>query len=402
MRTRAVRSSSRRQKNSVRHAIAETRQESAPDHVLHLQRLRAYDPGRARGYVLQLQRQYGNQYVQRVIDTSKGGPAAQVQPFNLGGMMGGAMNAAGQAVGAASGALDPVAAFEKVLIMAEVPVEEMKTILLKLNMTLADLAKDPMAFISNLLKALKTGFGEFFGNIREHVVNGMVEWMGNSLEDAGIQMPDDFDLKGIFMISAQVLSITGGNVREKLGNVLGGTPTAFVEQVWGRMSGIANQGPAGIWELCKGQLTPVVRSLREALLEFAVSQPLTKGMEWMGEALNPAGGMVMAVKAIYQALKFVYDLSMGIGDKLLVPYWNAIRAAVTDGGGSAVAMLVEVLKKSTGAVINLFQHLLGLGEIDDKIKEIIMRFRSLIEAAIERSLSGVKHTYRHLLDRMPH
>lgn len=402
MRTRAVRSSSRRQKNSVRHAIAENRQETAPDHVLHLQRLRAYDPGRARGYVLQLQRQYGNQYVQRVIDTSKGGPAAQVQPFSLGGLVGGAMNAAGQVAENASSALDPVAAFEKVLIMAEVPVEEMKTILLKLNMTLADLANDPMGFTMNLIKALKTGFGAFFGNIREHLVGGMVEWLGNSLEDAGIKMPDDFDLKGLFMISAQVLGITGGHVREKLGNVLGGTPTAFVEQVWGRMSGIANQGPAGVWELCKGQLTPVMRSLREALMEFAISQPLTKGMEWMGEALNPTGGIVMAVKAVYQALKFVYDLSMGLSDKLLVPFWNAIRSAVVDGGGSAVAMLVDVLKKSVGGVINLFQHLLGLGEIADKIKEIIVRFKSLIESAIERSLGGVKHTYRHLLDRMPH
>lgn len=391
MRTRAVRAASRRQKNSVRHAIAETQQETAADHVLHLKRLKAYDPGRARGYVIQLQRQYGNQYVQRVIDVSKGGAAAQ--PL-LGGMKG--------MLGGASSSFSPEVALEKALILAEVPVEEMKTILARMGMSLADIATNPLGFMRNLLGTLRLAFGQFFGNIRENMVGGMVEWLAGSLEESGVKMPDDFDFKGIFMVAAQVMNITAGTVRGKLGNVLGGTPTAFIEQVWGRMQGGLNDGPAGIWNLAKGQLMPVMRSMREILMEFAISQPLTKGMEWMGENLNPQGPMPNFFHALYHGIKLVGDMALGINDKLLAPFINAIKMGVTGSVSSAAVMLEEVMKKSVGLIINLFAQILELGEMADKIKEIILRFRSQIEAAIERSLSGVKHTYRHLLDKLPH
>ncbi|NTU64346.1 MAG: DUF4157 domain-containing protein, partial [Chloroflexi bacterium] len=72
---------------------------------------------------------------------------------------------------------------------------------------------DPIRFVGNLVRAGVQGFRQFSGNIRTHLVNGLVGWLTGALSGAGLTLPATWDLRGILSLVLQILGLTWQNIR---------------------------------------------------------------------------------------------------------------------------------------------------------------------------------------------
>ena len=96
--------------------------------------------------------------------------------------------------------------------------------------------QDPIGFLGNLVGAVKQGFQQFVGNILKHMAQGLMGWLLGELADAGITMPESFDLKGILSLVAQILGLTWANIRARAAAMLGEEVVAMIEQGVGGLS----------------------------------------------------------------------------------------------------------------------------------------------------------------------
>jgi hypothetical protein len=66
---------------------------------------------------------------------------------------------------------------EVILIIMNFPFDLINNIIAKAMKSFQLIKKDPIGFLKNLLKAIKEGFIQFFDNILQHVIQGLVGWL---------------------------------------------------------------------------------------------------------------------------------------------------------------------------------------------------------------------------------
>ena len=88
---------------------------------------------------------------------------------------------------------------------------------------------DPVGFLGNLVSGIKGGIDKFFANIGTHLKKGLMGWLFGQLGDAGIEIPDTFDLKGVVKLVASVFGLTWANIRNRIILQIGDKAMAAVE-----------------------------------------------------------------------------------------------------------------------------------------------------------------------------
>jgi hypothetical protein len=76
-----------------------------------------------------------------------------------------------------------------VVVLLEImnfPFDIISNIINKTISAFQSIKRDPIGFLKNILRAIKQGFIQFFGNIISHLINGVVGWLMSELRDAGI------------------------------------------------------------------------------------------------------------------------------------------------------------------------------------------------------------------------
>ena len=255
--------------------------------------------------------------------------------------------------------------------------------------------QDPIGFLGNLIGAVKQGLDLFVGNIGKHLQEGLMGWLLGELADAGITMPESFDLKGILSLVAQVLGLTWANFRSRAAKLLGEPVVAMIEQgadVFQKIvhifETIKTEGIAGLWHLISDKIGDLQSAVIDQIKDFVITKVITAGVTWIISLLNPASAFVKACKAIYDIVMFFIERGSQI-----MALVNAILdnlAAIAGGNLSAAAALVEsVLAKGLPVAISFLASLLGLGGISEKIKEIINAVRKPINKAVDWVLKSV-------------
>ena len=89
---------------------------------------------------------------------------------------------------------------------------------------------DPIGFLTNLVSGVKQGLKNFIANIGTHLQKGLMGWLFGTLAEAGIQMPESFDLKGILSLVLQVLGLTYTNIRKRAVGILGEKTVSMLEK----------------------------------------------------------------------------------------------------------------------------------------------------------------------------
>jgi len=255
--------------------------------------------------------------------------------------------------------------------------------------------KAPIAFLGNLVSAVKQGFEQFVANIGKHLSHGLMGWLLGELADTGIEMPETFDLKGILNLVAQVLGLTWANIRARASALLGEPVVAMIEQgeeLFSKVSDIfktiRTEGLGALWHLIADKIGDLKEMVIGQIKDFVITKVITAGVTWIIGLLNPASAFIKACKAIYDIIMFFVDRGSQIM-ALVNAILDNLEAIVAGNIGAAANLVESVLGKAIPLVIGFLASLLGVGGISEKIKEVINAVRRPLNMAVDWLLKTV-------------
>ncbi|WP_019503913.1 DUF4157 domain-containing protein [Pleurocapsa sp. PCC 7319] len=299
---------------------------------------------------------------------------------------------------------------------------------------------DPIGFLGNLIEGLTQGFANFITNIQKHLQQGLISWLTGTMASAGIEMPETFDLPGIFSLVVQLLGFTPETIEERvMERAEGGeqdrsspSPQKSGQTKGSNKSGSQNkteqtqktgnaeqdktanapsseqstadnrsmennnqadagidvlnilstQGIIGLWEVVQDKVGDIKAMVFDQIQDFLIETVIKAGIEWIISIFVPGAGFIKACKAIFQIIKFFIERAKEIID-LINAVLDSVEAIVKGAIGEAAKKVEEALAKSIPLVIELLANLLGLGGLADKVQEIIEKVRATIEKAID-------------------
>jgi len=255
-------------------------------------------------------------------------------------------------------------------------------ILAKAAEVVVDIIMDPIGFLGNLVDGVKLGVENFSANIATHLKQGLISWLFGTMAEAGIQLPETFDLKGIIGLVLQILGLTYSNIRARAVTLLGEKVVSALETAAEIFKILITEGPAGLWEYVVEKVGDIKAMILQAIEDFIIEQIIKAGILWIVSLLNPASAFFKACKAIYDIIKFFIERAAQIA-ALVEAIVDSVASIAKGAIGVAAKYVEDALAKAIPVVIGLLASLLGISGITDKIKEIIEMIRKPINAAID-------------------
>ena len=242
--------------------------------------------------------------------------------------------------------------------------------------------EDPIRFLGNLAEGVKRGLFRFIDNIANHLQAGLLGWLFGALAEAGIDLPQTFDLRGILSLILQVLGLTYRNIRARAVKILGEKIVSALESTAEVFLILINEGPAGLIKFLKEKVEALKETMMEQIRTFVTEKIIVAGIKWIIGLLNPAGAFIKACMAIYDIVMFFVNSGQRI-----MALVNAVIDSVTNiaqGNLEGAASWIEnALAKGVPIAISFLASLLGLDGIGKKIQQIIEKIQAPINLAID-------------------
>ncbi|MCK5231029.1 MAG: hypothetical protein KAR13_12220, partial [Desulfobulbaceae bacterium] len=255
-------------------------------------------------------------------------------------------------------------------------------ILKRARSTFTKIIRGPVAFVGNLIEAVKKGFRQFAGNILQHLQAGLIGWMTGTLGGAGITLPERFDFQGILSLVMQVLGITWQRVRQKLVRRLGERTVSILETSFEVVRILVTEGPAGLWNRLVEHLGNLRDTVIDGIKNFIITRIVTAAVTRIATMLNPAGAVIQAIIAIYNTIMFFIERIEQIID-LVEAVVNSI-ANIADGKIDDAANYVEQsMARTIPVIISFLARLIGLGNVSGAIQNILRRVHRAVDRAID-------------------
>lgn len=270
-------------------------------------------------------------------------------------------------------------------------IKQLKDMLLGVLAKAADvigtIINDPIGFLGNLIGAVKMGLDMFVGRIGEHLKKGLIGWLFGALAEAGIELPQRFDLKGILHLVLQLLGLTYANIRARAVKIIGEPAVARLEQVAEVFKILVTEGPAGLWKYIMDKLGELKEQAMESLRTFIAESVIKAGIIWILSLLNPASAFIKACKMIYDIVMFFIERGSQIMS-LVNAILDSIGAIAAGSLSAAAAKVEESLAKAVPVAISFLASLLGLGGIASKVKEVIGKIQKPVNTLIDKVVGG--------------
>lgn len=313
--------------------------------------------------------------------------------------------------------LEPLAAFERVLARFGETISRLVSFVARVVMVLVELLleimgippdmianimanaisafenikNDPLGFLMNLMNALKTGFLQFLNNIGTHLLSGIQNWLFGTLADAGVQIPSDFSIQSLLGMAMEVLGVTVDNVLDRLEQRIGAERMAQIRSVIDKLSGIwsfvkdvIERGPIAIWEYIQNQISNLWDVIRDGIMGFIQERVIQQAIGWLLSFLDVTG-----IMPVIRGVQTVFNAVMSFVEKLreileIVNSFVAGIAQIASGSIQAAASFLErALADGIPVAISFLARQLGLGDISEKIAEMIENTRAMINEAID-------------------
>jgi hypothetical protein len=253
------------------------------------------------------------------------------------------------------------------------------------------IARRPEVFLANLRKAVEAGFKGFATRIGTHLQNGLIAWLTGALGSSGVSVPQKLDARGIVTLVLQVLGINYSRVRGMLVKRIGETKVKQFETGFGLVQRIASNGlPSAIqhmMHLAKSLETlqkTVVEGIRNWVIETVVRQAVAQVLA----TFTGLGAVANIIQAIYRTFSFIIEQASQI--QALV---NAVKSSIGNIAagqiGTAASFIEKALAGSLSVVINFLARQVGLGNVGQKVREIIQQVRSRVDAAVNKLIDRV-------------
>jgi hypothetical protein len=261
--------------------------------------------------------------------------------------------------------------------------------------------KSPRKFFNNLVDGATAGFNSFVKNIGKHLLEGALAWVTGEMSEAGIQLPKEFNFRGILSIIFQVLGITVENVKKIARTVIGDRYVNMLEKgvdlgmkvgdkIFTIFKIIKNEGIAGLWEFIKEQFSDLKERLLEEAKTFAIKTIIEVAVVKLVSMLIPGAGFISAIKSLIDFIMTLFAKARQIVNIItgIIDTFGEILA----GNVSKVSTMIEnVLAKFLALAISFLAAILGLGNIGKKMNEIIQKkIKDPINKAITKMMEKLK------------
>ncbi|HUI95493.1 MAG TPA: hypothetical protein VLX44_07055 [Xanthobacteraceae bacterium] len=267
------------------------------------------------------------------------------------------------------------------------------SILAKAASVVVDIISDPIGFLGNLVSGVMQGLKNFMANIGAHLKKGLMEWLFGAIAGAGLQLPDDFDLKGIVSIVLQILGLTYANFRARAVAIVGESVVAALEKTAEIFKIIATEGISGLWNFIKEKVGDLKSMVLDAIFDFVKEKVIIAGITWIVGLLNPASAFFKACKAIYDIVMFFITRGSQIID-LVNAVIDSIASIAKGSLGVAATMVENALAKAIPVAIGFLASLLGLGDIGGTVRKTIDKAQAPIHKAIDWAIGGAVKLFR--------
>ncbi|MBM7860084.1 phage tail protein [Lentzea nigeriaca] len=245
-----------------------------------------------------------------------------------------------------------------------------------------DIIKKPVEFLGNLIAGVKGGILKFKDNILDHLRKGLMGWLFGALAEAGIELPEKFDLRGIIKLLASIFGLTWANIRNRLVRQIGEKAMAAAETGVEIFQVLTSQGVAGLWQMLMEKLGDIKETILAQVKDFVITKIITAGITWLIGLLNPAAAFIKACKLIYDVVMFFVNN----GSRIL-KFVNTVIDSVADivrgNVGGVVDKINDVLGQMVPIIIGFLASAIGLGGIGAKIRSIIETLQKPVNKALD-------------------
>ena len=254
--------------------------------------------------------------------------------------------------------------------------------------SLEKIVEDPGAFVGHLIDAVKLGFEQFGTNFWTHLQAGVVQWLFGTFAEAGITMPAQFDIAGIFDLVMQVLGLTWDRLRVKVVDLIGEDNTERLEFVAGYIEALITGGLSGLWEKVQQDLSNlwdmVIGGIQDWLIETVVQQAIIK----IATMWNPAGAIFQLIQTAWNTYQWLRENAQRIFG-LVQAVVDSIANIVAGDISGAANWIEQSLANLVPIAISLFANLIGLGGLADHIRTIIEDVQKTVSDAIDALIARV-------------
>jgi len=280
---------------------------------------------------------------------------------------------------------------EVALQLMNFPVSLISNIITKAMQAFEDIKRDPIGFLKNLLRAVKTGFVKFFDNIATHLINGVTGWLFKELEDAGIRPPADLSLGSILGFVMDVLGISIDRIFQKLAARIGQDKVDRIRGMIGRLTGIwtfvsdvMTRGPVAIWEYIRDQISNLWNVVLDAVRNWVVTRIVQRVVARLLSMLDPTG--IMAVVngfiAFYNAVQsFIAYLREML--EIVNSFVEGVAEIARGSVERAANFLEGSLARAVPIAIGFLANQVGLSGLGRRIGEMIERVREMVDRGLD-------------------
>jgi Domain of unknown function (DUF4157)/DNA/RNA non-specific endonuclease len=245
---------------------------------------------------------------------------------------------------------------------------------------LRSILRNPLPFVGNLVKAAKLGLSTFAGRFGNHLKAALIDWLTGSLP--GIYIPAALTLQEIAKFVMSALGLTWANIRIKLVAAIGETAVGVLEKTFGIVVTLVRDGPAAAWEQIKEQMTNLKEMAIGAIQGFVIDMVVQKAIPRLVAMFIPGLGFVSALASIYGT---VQTLIAKIGQiaQAVTAFIDSIVAIAAGNIGAAAGKVEQALAGALKIAIGLLAGFAGMGNVSQKIMEILQKIRAPIDKAID-------------------
>lgn len=299
---------------------------------------------------------------------------------------------------------------EAILIVMNFPFDLINNIITRAMAAFERIKRDPVAFLKNLLRAIKQGFIQFFDHILQHLIQGLVGWLMSELRDAGVPELTDLSLRGVIAWVLQVLGISMEKIWEKLAAHprIGPQRVARIrsmintlEGIWTFIKDVQERGMAAIWDKIQEQLSNLWNTILDAVKNWVMEQIINRITARLLSMLDPTGIMavVNSAIAIYSAIQsFMKYLREML--EVVNSFVNGV-ADIAEGNVTTAANYMErTMARAMPVVIGFLANQVGLSGIGRRVGEMIERAREMVDQALTWLVNRAVDTGMNLIDRL--
>lgn len=265
----------------------------------------------------------------------------------------------------------------------------------KAGKSFLSIIKNPIKFLMNLIKAGKRGFWLFAKNFLKHLSSSLIQWLTGAMSGTNIYIPKSFNLKEIVKFILSVLGITWENIKTKLVKRVGPAAVSAMEKGFTIVHRIIKEGPGALWEKIVESVGNLKESIMAQIQRYVKTKVVQVAIGKITSLLTPAGAFIQAILAIYNTIMFLIKRLKAI-IRVIRSFVNSIASIAIGKIKPAAKRIENTMAGMLTLVISFLARFAGLGDVADKVKEIIESIRKPIEATMEKLADWVVDKARKL------